>query len=212
MLSIFLIRPALSPKTLPVSAAAAVLIFGLAFGQSEARAQAAAASAPIGTEIQAVDYAPIPAGAAFEIQTNDDNELSQETVERLNAELANRGYAAHDGAPLVMVVETDLVRGQRQDDPLGQVHADNDEAAVQARLFSTTQNSLLNPQQSIGSADRTYRISLAVYDRANGLYVWRGSAMRNDPNLDVAQASNEMIAGLINAVGKSVKSPAQPAQ
>ena len=86
------------------------------------------------------------------------------------------------------------MRGDKQDDPLGQVHANNDEAAVQARLFSTSQNSLLNPQRPIGSPDRTYRISLAVYDRKSGLYVWRGSAMRNDPNLDVTQASNEMIA------------------
>ena len=151
-----------------------------------------------------MDYAPIPAGTAFELQANDDNELTQEAVTRVKDELANHGYAAQDGAQLVMQVETNLVRGERQDDPLGQVHADNDDAAVQARLFSTSQNSLLNPQRPIGSPDRTYRISLAVYDRKNGLYVWRGSAMRNDPNLDVTQASNEMIAALIGAIGKSV--------
>ncbi len=66
---------------------------------------------------------------------------------------------AQDEASLVMVIEADLIRGEKQDDPLGQVHADNDDAAVQARLFSTSQNSLLNPQRPIGSPDRTYRIS-----------------------------------------------------
>jgi hypothetical protein len=183
--------------------AAAALIAGVACLPNGAAAQATG-----GTQVQAVGYAPIPAGSVFEVQTNDDNELTQDAVERIQEALSNRGYAAQDGAPLVMVVETDFVRGEKQDDPLGQVHADNDEAAVRARLFSTSQNSLLNPQETISPAERTYRINLSIYDRQSGLYVWRGSAMRNDPNTDVSQASNEMITALIGAVGKSVKPPA----
>jgi len=183
---------------------AAVLAVGLTLASGEALAQAAASLSEPGPSIQAVDYAPVPAGSVFEVQASDDDELNQDMIERVQAELANRGYAAQDEASLVMVIEADLIRGDKQDDPLGQVHAENGEAAVQARLFSTSQNSLLNPQRPIGSPDRTYRISLAVYDRKSGLYVWRGSAMRNDPNLDVTQASNEMIAALIDAVGKSV--------
>jgi hypothetical protein len=183
-------------------AAALSLVAGDAF------AQAAAAQPDPVPSIQAVDYAPIPAGSAFEVQADD--ALSQDAVERVQAELANHGYAAADQASLVMVLESDLIRAERQDDPLGQVHADNDEAQVQARLFSTTQNSLLNPQQPIGSADRAYRINISIYDRNTGLYVWRGSAMRNDPNLDVVQAGNEMIGALIGAIGKTV-TPAQPA-
>ncbi len=188
---------------------AAVLAVGLTMGSGAVFAQAAASLPVSGSSVQAVDYAPVPAGSVFEVQTNDDDELNQDMIERVQSELANHGYAAQDEASLVMVIEADLIRGEKQDDPLGQVHADNDDAAVQARLFSTSQNSLLNPQRPIGSPDRTYRISLAVYDRKSGLYVWRGSAMRNDPNLDVTQASNEMIAALIGAVGKSV-GPAQP--
>jgi hypothetical protein len=189
----------------PISVSALALAAALALASGPALAQATAAGPAPGSQIQAVDYAPIPGGAAFELQTNDDDELTQEALTRANNELANHGYAAHDGAPLVMVIEADLVRGQKQDDPLGQVHADNDDAAVQARLFSTSQNSLLNPQQPIGSADRLYRINVSVYDRQSGLYVWRGSAMRNDPNLDVAQATNEMVNALVSAVGKSVQ-------
>jgi hypothetical protein len=167
---------------------------------------------PPGQEVQAVDYAPIPSGASFEVQTNEDSELSQDAVDRIQSELPNHGYGAQDGADLVMVVETDLVRGDKQDDPLGQVHATGEEAEVQARLFSTTQNSLLNPQQPIEPAERLFRISLAVYDRATGLYVWRGSAMRSNPDIDVDQASDEMIAALIGAVGKSVQTAPQAAE
>jgi hypothetical protein len=183
---------------------AAVLALGMAFASDETLAQAAASLPEPSPSIQAVDYAPIPAGSVFEVQANNDDELNQEMIERVQSELANHGYAAQDDSSLVMVIEANLVRGAKQDDPLGQVHADNDGAAVQARLFSTSQNSLLNPQRPIGSPDRTYRISLSVYDRKNGLYVWRGTAMRSDPNLDVTQASNEMISALIGTVGKSV--------
>ena len=183
------------------------LATALSLASGEAMAQAAASLPEPGPSIQAVDYAPIPAGSTFEVQADD--ELSQDAIERVQAELANHGYAAQDQASLVMVIDTDLVRGQKQDDPLGQAHANNDEAEMQARLFSTSQNSLLNPQQPIGSADRTYRINVSIYDRNSGLYVWRGTAMRNDPNLDVDQASNEMIGALIGAVGKTV-APAAP--
>jgi len=186
---------------------ALALAVALSFGSNHAFAQAAASLPEPGPSIQAVDYAPIPAGSIFELQADDD--LSQDAVERVRAELANHGYASQDQASLVMVIETDLIRGQKQDDPFGQVRANNDEAAVNARLFSTSQNSLLNPQQPIGSADRTYRINVSVYDRNTGLYVWRGTAMRSDPNLDVDQASNEMISALVGAVGKTV-SPTQP--
>jgi hypothetical protein len=189
------------------SASAWALAAALCLAPGQALAQAAASQPEPGPSIQAVDYAPIPAGSIFEVQADD--ELSQDAIERVQSELANQGYAAQDQAALVMVIETDLIRGQKQDDPLGQARANNDEAEVQARLFSTSQNSLLNPQQPIGSAERTYRISVSIYDRNTGLYVWRGTAMRNDPHLDLTQASNEMIAALIGAVGQTV-TPAQP--
>jgi hypothetical protein len=141
---------------------------------------------------------------------NNDTELDQEALDLVNQALVGRGYSVDTAGSLVMVVETDLVRGQKQDDPLGQAYADNNGAKVQARLFSTSQNSLLNPQQPIGSADRLFRISLSVYDRASGLYVWRGSVMRNDPDLDVNKASNEMVAALIATLGRTVHpAPAQ---
>jgi len=198
---------------------AGLLLAGTTLAAGPALAQAAAPPPPTGgAQIQAVTYAPIPAGAAFELQANSDDELTQEAIDRVNGELPNRGYAATDGAPLVMVIETNLVRGEGADNPLGQQYrpvAGKDhqqvEGQVQTQLFSSNQNSLLNPQRPIGSADRVYRISLSVYDRQSGLYVWRGSAMRDDPNLDVSQATHEMVAALIANVGKSLAPEAKPA-
>jgi hypothetical protein len=185
--------------------AAALLMASIAVAQAQT---AATKPAPSGM-VQAVAYAPIGPGAQFETQMNDDSELEQETLDLVNRSLVGRGYAVDDAAPLVMVIETDLVRGQKQDDPLGQAYADNNGAKVQARLFSSNGNSLLHPQQTIGSADRVYRISLSVYNRASGLYVWRGSVMRDDPDLDVGKASNEMVAALIAALGRTVQPASQ---
>ena len=175
-----------------------------------AEAQSAAGQPASPATVQAISYAPIAPGSQFEIQMNDDSELEQETLDLVNQALTRRGYAVDNAAPLVMVIETDLVRGQKQDDPLGQAYADNNGAKVRARLFSSNGNSLLNPQQPIGSADRLYRISLSVYNRASGLYVWRGSVMRSDPDLDVNKASNEMVAELVAALGRTMQpAPAQ---
>jgi hypothetical protein len=189
----------------------AALLAALALASAgQALAQAAAPARK--PQVQSIAYGPIPPGARFETQVNDDSELNQEALQRVNAALTGRGYAVAADADLVMVIESALVRGQKQDDPLGQVHADNQGAEVQARLFSTAQNSLLNPQQPIGPADRLYRINLSVYNRASGLYIWRGSATRSDPDIDVSQAGNEMVSELIAAIGKTVNPPAQPGQ
>lgn len=186
--------------------AGALLLVAPAAGQ----AQSASNPPEPAKSVQAVAYAPIAAGAQFETQMNNDTELDQEALDLVNRALVGRGYGVDSAAPLVMVVETNLVRGQKQDDPLGQAYADNNGAKVQARLFSSNGNSLLNPQQPIGSADRLYRISLSVYNRATGLYIWRGSVMRNDPDLDVNKASNEMVSALIATLGRTVKpAPAQ---
>ncbi|MES1152845.1 MAG: hypothetical protein ABUL54_13170 [Dongia sp.] len=195
-------------QTVRDSAIAGMLL--LAAATATAEAQSAAGQPAKSGAVQAVSYAPIAPGAQFETQMNDDSELEQEALDLVNQALVGRGYAIDTAAPLVMVIETDLVRGQRQDDPLGQAYADNNGAKIEGRLFSTNGNSLLNPQQPIGSSDRLYRISLSVYNRANGLYVWRGSVMRNDPDLDVAKASNEMVSALIAALGRTVQpAPAQ---
>lgn len=191
-----------------------VLALALAhFAADPAFAQAASQDPATAPQIEAVAYAPIPEGASFETQVNGDSELNQDALDRVDAELKSLGYGVGGAeAGLVMQVETTLVRGQRQDDPLGRAFANNDEAQVEARLFSSTQNSLLNPQQPIGSSDRLFRINLSVYDRSTGIYVWRGSASRSDPDIDVGQASNAMIAELVRALGQTVTPAPPPAE
>src|SRR5262245_50637451 len=79
---------ALKHCTFP-TAIAATLAIGLSLASSEVQAQAAAALSEPGADIQAVSYAPVPAGSVFEVQADDD--LSQETLDQVRTELANHG-------------------------------------------------------------------------------------------------------------------------
>jgi hypothetical protein len=173
--------------------------------------------------VSAMSYSPIPPGSSFDTQANDDTAMDHDTVERVNAGLAERGYKVAPSAPYVMIVEADLVRSARQDSPgygqgygfstdggtrfdrLGYGSATDSDRRYDGRLYSKSQTSLLNPNPPVDTSNRTYRISLSVYDRQSGLYVWRGSVNRSDPNLDVNQASVEMVAALLTHLGQTVK-------
>jgi hypothetical protein len=159
--------------------------------------------------IDAVAYTPIPAGAGFATQSNDNTALTDDALQRVNETLGQKGYRIDNQANLVLSVETQLVRGVAQDTPVGELLANNDVAIVQGKLYSSTQNSLLNPQRPVASGDGIYRIKLAVYDRSNGLYVWRGSINRTDPTVDIGKASAEMVPALLEYLGKTEK-PATP--
>ena len=166
------------------------------------------AASPVGV-IDSISYSPIPDGAAFVTQANDSTALTNDALERVNAALARKGYQINNRSNLVLSVETQLVRGVKQDTPVGQLTANNNEAVVQGKLYSSTQNSLLNPQRPISSGSGAYRINLSVYDKTNGLYVWRGSINRSDPSMDINLASDDMVPALIGYLGKTEK-PAAP--
>lgn len=184
-----------------------IIILGLAVYLAPARAQDAT-DAGAG-RIEAVAYSPIANGAGFSIQANDNTALTDDTLRRVNDAISRAGYLADSHANLVMTVETQLVRGVRQDTPVGELSANNDEAIVQGKLYSSTQNSLLNPQRPISSADGIFRISVSVYDRTSGIYVWRGSISRSDPSMDIDKAAAQMVPALMSYLGKTEKPAAE---
>ncbi len=187
--------------------AVSIAICGLAAFCAQAGAEDAAPQ-PIGT-VQAVAYSPIAEGAAFTLQANDNTALTDDTLRRVSDAVTQAGYRLEPKADLVMSVETQLVRGVRQDTPVGELSATNNEAIVQGKLYSSTQNSLLNPQRPITSTEGIFRITVSVYDRTSGLYVWRGTVDRSDSSMDINLASDDMVPALIGYLGKTVK-PAAP--
>jgi hypothetical protein len=187
--------------------AVSIAFLGLAAFCAPAGAQDGAPP-PVGT-IEAIAYAPIPDGAVFTLQANDNTALTDDTMRRVSEAVTRAGYRLEPKAELVMSVETQLVRGVRQDTPVGELTATNNEAIVQGKLYSSTQNSLLNPQRPVNSAAGIFRIRVSVYNRTTGLYVWRGSINRSDPSMDINLASDDMVPALIGYLGKTEK-PAAP--
>ena len=62
--------------------------------------------------------------------------------------------------------------------------------------------------QPANTIPHTFRITLALYQRSTGHYLWRGEITDLKPDADPLDATGPMIAKLVEALGKSV-GPAQ---
>lgn len=169
---------------------------------------AAAASAqdeiaPSSATIDAVAYAPIPPGALLATQPETQGEMDDTAWRLANDDLASRGYrVGHDGS-LVFTVATQLVDRLSSDQTQGALMAES--AVSEGMQFSTNQQTLLNPRQPINRNDRVFRVTVTVYDRQNGGFVWRGSAERGDAEVDPNAALRIMLPALLDHFGQSVE-------
>jgi len=130
-------------------------------------------------------------------------ELDNAVLERVNRELVAHGYQVDHDAALVMLVSGALVRGTSKDAVVDKIKGiDGAEKDHQGNVFSTNGNTLLTRTQPDASPN-TFRISLSVYDRKTGIYLWRGSMDRGTSNLTPDQATDRMVPPLVNTIGKA---------
>jgi len=149
-------------------------------------------------KMTATAYGQIPPKVTLQLQLADSGGLTSDIGAIMRRALANAGYTTAGEAQLRMIVETTLVRGVDQDDPLGTFDHDKNS------LYSSTRNTLLNPESHSGT-DHAFRISLSVYDRSSGLYVWRGWSERISGNMTVEQASERMVPLLVKHLGQTLE-------
>jgi hypothetical protein len=200
--------------------AVGVILAGLTFASSSvtgAWAQSnnapppspAAEAIPVGIGIlNAVAYQPIPNGSGFDTVVRNPGDLTGSTLdsavlERVNQELTSRGYHVDHDAELVMLVGGDLVRGTSKDAVVDQIKGITP-PQKQGNVFSTNGNTLLT-QTLPDPSPNTFRISLSVYDRQTGTYVWRGSIDRGTSNLTPDQATDRMVPPLVATIGRTEK-------
>ncbi|HWT98769.1 MAG TPA: hypothetical protein VN229_14175, partial [Terriglobales bacterium] len=129
--------------------------------------------------------------------------LDSAVLERVNQELASRGYRVDHEAKLVMLVGGDLIRGTSKDAVVDQIKGITP-PQKQGNVFSTNGNTLLT-QTLPDPHPNTFRISLSVYDRQTGTYVWRGSIDRGTSNLTPDQATDRMVPPLVGTIGQTEK-------
>jgi hypothetical protein len=171
----------------------------------------------------ATTYTPIPAGAALDVSTADSSELASNAVELTSGTLKQNGYAISRDAPYALDVTAVLVRGvgQEQNAPRanqgstrgdGYTNPENTtpgDSLTQGNFFDNTRGAFLSPAQP-QRGGHLLRVSLSVYDRKSGLYVWRGQVERDSVEVDVDSSIQQMVPALLAHFGQALPATAIP--
>lgn len=188
-------------RHLEKSALALSVAAALAWGLATAP-QAQETKPESSASIETVAYQPIPPGSMLQTQPDTQSEMDDEAWRQADADLTARGYVLGNDGNLVVTVATQLVARLSADRPLGDVNAEKSDPR-KANLFSSGGGTLLNPNDPINTRDRVFRVSVAVYDRGSGHYVWRGTAERGDAALDPSTALRTMLPALLDHFGET---------
>lgn len=197
-------------RALPLLAALLLFQLGTApvSAQETVAGESGAAAASVG-RINATSYAPIPPGARLVTQPETQGEMDDSAWRLANDDLAARGYQVGNDGDLVFTVETQLVdrlsTDQTEDTLIGQ------SAVADGMQYSTNQRTLLNPEAPVNRDDRIFRVNVTVYDRANGAFLWRGTAERNSAEIDANAALRLMLPALLDHFGETAEGVAVPA-
>ena len=171
----------------------------------------------------ATSYTPIPAGAALDVSSADSSELANDVVELTSGTLKQSGYTISRDAPYALDVTAVLVRGvgQEQNVPRanqgttrgdGYTNPENTapgDSLTQGNFFDNTRGAFLSPAEP-QRGGHLLRVTLSVYDRKNGLYVWRGQVERDSLEVAVDSSMQQMVPALLAHFGESLPPIAVP--
>lgn len=171
----------------------------------------------------ATSYTPIPAGAAFDVSSADSSELASDAVELTSGTLKQSGYTISRDASYAMDVTAVLVRGvgQEQNVPRGYqgttrgdgyTNPENTapgDSLTQGNFFDNTRGAFLSPAEP-QRGGHLLRVTLSVYDRKSGLYVWRGQVERDSLEVDVDSSMQQMVPALLAYFGEALPATAIP--
>jgi hypothetical protein len=171
----------------------------------------------------ATSYTPIPAGAALDVSSADSSELASDAVELTSGALKQNGYTISRDAPYALDVTAVLVRGVGQEQNIpratqGTVRGDGytnpentapADSLTQGNFFDNTRGAFLSPAEP-QRGGHLLRVSLSVYDRKSGLYLWRGQVERDSLDVDVDSSMHQMVPALLAYFGESLPPTAIP--
>jgi hypothetical protein len=162
---------------------------------------ATAARAEDPMQLAVVSYGKIPAGAAFQTELVDNSELASQVETHLTKALRDRGFTPAADGGLVISIAADRTGG-----PTSLSLGNGQQSNAQVNInIDTGQNKLLGGStQAPTKIDRAYRITLAIYDKATGRYVWRAEITDAKPDVDPTAATGPMVEKLVSALEKSV--------
>jgi hypothetical protein len=171
----------------------------------------------------ATSYTPIPAGAALDVSSAASSELASNAVELTSGTLKQSGYTISRDAPYALDVTAVLLRGvgQEQNVPRatqgttrgdGYTNPENTtpgDSLTQGNFFDNTRGAFLSPAEP-QRGGHLLRVTLSVYDRKSGLYVWRGQVERDSLEVDVDSSMQQMVPALLAHFGEALSPIAVP--
>lgn len=210
-------------RTLLACSTLALLLGQPALAQDALDLEEAAIDANAIAIANATSYKPIPAGAAVDVSTAISTELASDAVELTSGTLEQHGYVISRDAPYALDVSAVLVRGvgQEQNPPRamqgsvrGDAYTNSEESAAndpltQGNFFDNTRGAFLSPAE-VQRGGHLLRVSLSVYDRKSGLYVWRGQVERDSLEVNVDSSMQQMVPALLAHFGQSLQPTAVP--
>jgi hypothetical protein len=155
-------------------------------------------------QIAVVGYGRVPAGAAFNTEPADNSEITDRVDQSLRQALTGKGFQFSEDAGLVFAIAADTTG--RTDSSLSAGPQNNAQVHIS---INTSQNEIIGgATQPANKIPHTFRITLGLYERSTGHYLWRGEITDLRPDADPLGATGPMVAKLVEALGKSV-GPAQ---
>ena len=146
-----------------------------------------------------VSYGKIPAGASFETELFQNTEISNHVASTLKDTLTAHGFRYEpDGRGLVFAINADPTGRGESDQALGITDQNNGQVHITIDTNDTG--------QSTDTIARGYRITLGIYERESGRYVWRAEINDLKPDADPMTATKPMVEKLVTALEKSLKS------
>lgn len=167
--------------------------------------------------VSATTYTSIPAGAALDVSSADGSQLAGNAVELTSGTLKQGGYTISRDAPYALDVTAVLVRGvgQEQNVPRGYqgstrgdgyTNPENTapgDSLTQGNFFDNTRGAFLSPAEP-QRGGHLLRVTLSVYDRKSGLYVWRGQVERDSVEVNVDSSMQQMVPALLAHFGEAL--------
>jgi hypothetical protein len=146
-------------------------------------------------QVAVVGYGKIPVGAAFQTELIENSEISAHVDESLRATLARHGLHYAPDASLVFSITADRTGDNSAAYAASNIARDDSQVHIALNTGDTSLTSKM---------PHTFRISLAVYERPSGHYVWRGEATELRPYADPFDSTNPMLERLATALDKSI--------
>jgi hypothetical protein len=148
-------------------------------------------------QMDVVGYGKIPAGARFQTELTDNSEIANHVDSDLKSILSKHGFQHSDDAGLVFTITADTSSRDRSETALASENLRQDNAQVHITLNTSDKT-------ETARLPHAYRITLALYERKSGHYVWRGEVTNMRPDADPFEVTSPMLEQLVTAMEKSV--------